>query len=437
MHVTLTGGRRARRSMPLVFLFSLFLSLALPLTTSAHLKGEPSAIEEYEDAGVLADGEYESPQFGYSVEWSDAWQLDPDYDPPVESDEDEKRDDIKLAWFGDDGEQAFANVIGRPADSNTVESEFEFLIDSENAADLWGDDLEPVVLMEDLGRGSAAVLFALVESDDDDKPSEAGLDVYITLFVMVELEDDAFLIITLSGDVSHFAAAYEAAEDILVAGDEMLTPFLAGDVEDTLDQAMELSSPDAASDSELEELGLVAEDAYESPQFGYAVEWSSEWELDEYYAVPLVSDSEAGIDQLFLAWQGEQTDPDEASYVMVSGQEDGDGVDDTLDLWTSEEYAKEMWGGEADAEVILNETDDDTGVVLYSLVSVDTEEQYYKVMVVAERDGGEVLNLTLNTYGPDFESAYEAAGEILVDGEPLLMTTVSWGDIEEAIEDAA
>jgi hypothetical protein len=144
-----------------------------------------------------------------------------------------------------------------------------------------------------------------------------------------------------------------------------------------------------------------------------------------------VSDTDAGIDQLFLAWRGEQTDPEEASYVMVSGQADGAGVDDTLELWTSEKYAEDTWGDDAEAEVILDEADGDTGVVVYSLVREDNGQQYYKVMVVVERDGGEVLNLTLNTYEPDFEAAYEAAGDILVDGEPLL-TGTPWDEIEDA-----
>lgn len=434
MHITLPHGRRKRRALPFIVLLSLFLSLVLPLTTPASLAGETPSTDDFEDVGVIGEGEYESPQHGYSVEWSDAWDIDFDYDPPVVSDEETGRDDIKLAWFGDDGEQGFANFIGAPTGELTAEQDLEPLLDPDMAAEIWGDDLEQVVLMEDIGRDGGAVLLALVESDDDDKPSESLLDVYVSLFIVAEI-DDASLLMTISGDVSHFAAAYDMADEILVDGDELLTPFRAGEIDDALVVAMELATPAQAGESELEELGLVGEGEYESLQFGYTVEWSSDWVLDDFYAVPLVSDTEAGIDQLYLAWRGEEADSADSTYVMVGGQDDGN-VDDTLELWTSDEFAEEAWGGEAEPEVILEDANGDTGVVLYSLVAVDGGEQHYKVMIVVERDGGEVLHLTLNTWEPEFEAAWEAAEEIVVDGDPL-PAAISWDEIEEVIEDAA
>jgi hypothetical protein len=435
MRVPLAGGRRPRPTLSLMVLFTLLLSLMLPLTASAQFKDDdqlPSG--EYEDVGLVADGEYESPQFGYTVEWSTAWDLDPYYDPPVSSDEDEERDDIKLAWFGDDGEEAYLNVIGS-SDPAPVEDDLAYLADPDNAAAFWGEGIEPVVLLDDVGRDSGAVLFALVEGPDAGQPAESDPDVYLSLFVVVQLEDGAKLTMTLSSDVAVYAGAYDMAEAVLINGEPMLNQFDADDVQVAVDDAMALSSPDSATDAELEELGLVGEGEYESPQFGYAVEWSTEWALDEYYAVPLVSDTDAGVDEVYLEWTGERADPDETAYAMVSGQANGEGVDETLERWTGDEYA-ERWGEHVDANVIIEANDGDTGVVLFSLYREDTERQYYKINVVVEREGGEVLYLTLNTWEPDFEAAYAAAGGILVDGEPLL-TLTDWDEIEEAIEEAA
>ena len=38
-----------------------------------------------------------------------------------------------------------------------------------------------------------------------------------------------------------------------------------------------------------EEAGLVGRRAYESPQFGYAVDWTRDWVLDEYFETPVIS----------------------------------------------------------------------------------------------------------------------------------------------------
>ena len=52
-------------------------------TTEDDAPDEPATDEELEDAGLVSDSEYESPQFGYSLEWEGDWAVDSWYDDPA------------------------------------------------------------------------------------------------------------------------------------------------------------------------------------------------------------------------------------------------------------------------------------------------------------------------------------------------------------------
>src|SRR5690606_40127374 len=51
-----------------------------------------------------------------------------------------------------------------------------------------------------------------------------------------------------------------------------------------------------------EELGLVADDEYVSPQHDIDVLWDDRWEFDPSLSDPIGSDTESGIDWVVLTW---------------------------------------------------------------------------------------------------------------------------------------
>ncbi len=61
---------------------------------------------DWEAAGLIDDRSYESPQFGYTLDWSRDWAVDVFYDQPEEdlqpvmSNEDIEQDIIYLLWTG-------------------------------------------------------------------------------------------------------------------------------------------------------------------------------------------------------------------------------------------------------------------------------------------------------------------------------------------------
>lgn len=56
---------------------------------------------EFLDLGVVAEGEYISPQYGSELLWDDTWALHEEADEPVGSDTDDQEDFINLVWGGD------------------------------------------------------------------------------------------------------------------------------------------------------------------------------------------------------------------------------------------------------------------------------------------------------------------------------------------------
>jgi hypothetical protein len=423
----LPGGRLLRPLAALI-LAALFAALTLPLVADATA----STGDDLDELGLVDEGEYASPQFGYEVTWSGDWDLDGFYDPPVISDEDEEVDELKLAWAGGDGGEAYVSVLGQSR-GPAIDDVMEEWTDDDAIADDWGEGVTGSVALADAGRDSGAVLYALVETGEGDEPAPKHPDVWLSLFVVVDLGDDTQVYLTFSGLAEDFVAAYDEADEVLLDDEPVLVPFDAGDVADAVD-AIEVPDAGEASMDELEDAGLQDEGAYESPQFGYAVTWTDAWSLDDYYAEPVVSDPEAGVDVVYLMWADDPTE-DEIAYAVVSGEADGPTAGDLLAEWASDEHAA-SWGDHVSAEVILEDEDRDGGVLVYALYREDTERQYYKVYVAAELADGTVLTLTLSVHESDFEDAYAAAGELLVDGEPLL-APVDWDEIEAAMDEAA
>ncbi len=185
--------------------------------------------------------------------------------------------------------------------------------------------------------------------------------------------------------------------------------------------------------SDWEAAGLVDDRSYESPQFGYAVDWSADWSLDVYYDPPVISDEEIEQDLLYLVWNG---GPEEEAYVIISGQlTNRGGPDGEVEEWTDPDFIEEQWEPNFEVEAVLDDTTRDSAAVLYSVADPEEPDSlvYHTIYQATELDDGTTLYLTFSASEVVVEAAYESWSEdVEIDGEPLDLV-FDWSDIEAAI----
>ncbi len=163
---------------------------------------------DWEEAGLIDDQSYESPQFGYTVDWSRDWAVDAAVqelygDPPVISDEDIEQDIIYLIWTDGEGAEAYAIISGQTANRGGPEGEVEEWTDPDYIEDQWDTSLiEVEVLLDDTTRDAGAVLYSLVDTEDPGGP------VFYTIYQSIELEDGTTLYLTFSAGEDVVEDAY-------------------------------------------------------------------------------------------------------------------------------------------------------------------------------------------------------------------------------------
>jgi hypothetical protein len=175
-----------------------------------------------------------------------------------------------------------------------------------------------------------------------------------------------------------------------------------------------------------EEAGLIGRREYESPQFGYVVEWTRDFVPDEYFETPVISFPAEEQDALCL-WI------DDASlygYLYVIGQTASRGGPDAdLEAWTDEDYIAEQWP-ELDVEVVIADANRSSAQVIFHQVDAANDIEYYTTYVSMELDDESIIYLTFVSDGASFEDAYQLAAEdVTIDGDPLF-TVLDWEDIE-------
>ncbi len=185
--------------------------------------------------------------------------------------------------------------------------------------------------------------------------------------------------------------------------------------------------------SDWDEAGLIDDRSYESPQFGYTVDWSRDWAVDVYYDPPVISDEGIEQDILYLVWI--DSDGNEA-YVIVSGQAaNRGGPDGDVEEWLDPDFIEATWESNLDVEPLLDDTTRDAGAVLYSVV--DSENPgglvYYTIYQVIELEDGTTLYLTFSAGEDVAEDAYGSwVSDLDINGAPL-EAVFDWDDIEAAI----
>ncbi len=207
----------------------------------------------------------------------------------------------------------------------------------------------------------------------------------------------------------------------------------AGGDDPATEEATEEPFDPAEQADDWEAAGLIDDRSYESPQFGYSLDWSRDWAVDVYYDPPVISDDANEQDLLYLVWTG---NPGEEAYAIVSGQTaNRGGPDGDVEEWTDPGFIEDQWESNFEVEALLDDSSRDAGAVLYSVVDTEDPDElvYYTIYQSVELADGTTLYLTFSAYEDWFEDAYEAWGSDLeLDGATLDLV-FAWEDIEAAI----
>jgi hypothetical protein len=207
---------------------------------------------------------------------------------------------------------------------------------------------------------------------------------------------------------------------------------VAQDFKDRPEEGEPGSEEPPSGNDEFEDAGITGETSYESPQFGYTVEWDTDWEVDTGADEPVLTDESRRYDSLNLVWDG----PGRAiAFLTINGTDAPTGGPDAeVRRWTDEDYLEDIWDPDEFAvEVLLDDDSRRSGAVL--LLVENTEENYTFVAMNQVIDLGSTnLYVFFSMSDRDVEEAFTALdAEINLDGSPLdLQFTVE--EIVEAVE---
>lgn len=237
----------------------------------------------------------------------------------------------------------------------------------------------------------------------------SGLWRVFALLAVILMLNTAMVAAQVSGGMKGEPAATEEAEEEQSGSDApTCTEFDADDVTDP------------------EEAGLVGRRQYESPQFGYVVEWTRDWVPDEYFETPVISHPGVGRDDLCL-WLD---DSSLYAYIYVIGQTASRGGPDAdLDEWTDEDYIEGQWP-DLDVEVVIGDATRTSAQVTYHLEDPVDGAEYYTTYLSIEMKDGSMIYVTFVSDAASFEDAYPMVTEdIELDGDSLF-NVIDWEDIE-------
>ena len=177
-------------------------------------------------------------------------------------------------------------------------------------------------------------------------------------------------------------------------------------------------------DADLAAAGLTGPNSYQSPLYGYTVEWGDFWIPDTSTGAPVSSDptvGETGQDDLFLAPVDTGID---AQLAFSSRSDDGVAIAARLD-----ENPLPDAGG---VRLLIRERRTQvTWVDLHFEAETTTVARVVANQVMSLDDGADLFIL-FESAVDDIEAAFTAAQEVLLHGEPLF-DTVDWQDIADGL----
>jgi hypothetical protein len=161
------------------------------------------------EAGVIDEGTYESPEFGYEVTWTDGWSVT---EENTFTDAETSYDQLQL--LSDEG--WVVTFLGEDLDDSTIAEAVEVLIEAEeeNGSEIVLDDADD----------EAGGYLAIIEGGD--------VAIYVTVTIY---DEDKMIVSALVASVDDFGDALEGAQDAFrVNGDPVLDYFKAREIEEAL-----------------------------------------------------------------------------------------------------------------------------------------------------------------------------------------------------------
>jgi hypothetical protein len=170
--------------------------------------------------------------------------------------------------------------------------------------------------------------------------------------------------------------------------------------------------PQGSGSADAEELGLVSESEYVSPQFDVEVVWDDRWVFDgEAIDEAIGSDEANGEDWISLVW----ANGDNGTISISISEVDDFAPEQMVQYWESDEFMDEI--GVA-GEVVLSEASDDRGGALILVDDGGEGQVVYQEVICLSRacDQIAVVNVSASAFDAadliaDAEEGIEIGGE--------------------------
>ena len=154
----------------------------------------------------------------------------------------------------------------------------------------------------------------------------------------------------------------------------------------------------------LEAIGIVGDNAYESPNFGYAITWNRNWivPLD----MPGSSDPVEELDVLRLRWDGDAASAEPVAQIEFNGFTAlDDDIDSFLETITDPKVLARLHGGGYTVDMAVVESQGDVLETAWRLVSIDDPDDVSHLVSVFRRlEPGLLLMATISIVEADLVS---------------------------------
>lgn len=194
--------------------------------TSKSRTSKTSAIDPaFEDAGLIDETSYESPQYGYSVTWDDPWVINPGDEQAVISDTSSGQDAVYIAT--EDPTYALLSVTGLVSNGTTT-AQVADTWSSQDFLDQYTGEGTEVLLADSSRKGGAVVTYGPLQSNEN-------VDVVIVREVVSFDGGDTLVLMTLVSPVDDFAEIYDSAQEaVQLDGGQSMGFFTTDEILDEL-----------------------------------------------------------------------------------------------------------------------------------------------------------------------------------------------------------
>ena len=190
------GSPQRLSVLPVLTAALLALTAALPLGHggTATMAAQQSPRFQTDEAGVIDETSYESPQYGYTVTWESPWEVD-------DASTSRRRGDV-LTLAADDATLRFTGQAAEGEPADLLETTIGTLLEDQPQVDLVADD------------------------PDADAPSAVleGNTNQILLEVHAVADGDAFVLVELQAPIDAVEDAVASAEAVLLDDEAILAP---------------------------------------------------------------------------------------------------------------------------------------------------------------------------------------------------------------------